>query len=168
MIIPDTSIHISGQLITPDLDKFIKEKIKMFRKKHLNDAPLEEVIGILSGYNTKIIDGNVCSGYCDSRNRIIGLDSSQTILEQRTIVFHELGHTFQYELELIKHDDLLLSKRVEIEWQAESVAYRMFNELYGFLHHSRFSSYFSKDSILWLDKYYKKCSGMIENDILNL
>jgi hypothetical protein len=174
MIIPPTSVHLTGELITPKLHKLIDEKIKLFEKKGLKNAGMAEIVGVLMDYNLTTPKWQ-CGGYCDAINKEIAIiqEKKEIIITrknikltraqyEKSIVFHELGHAFQYELEMFEKERRILSERVHVEWQAESIAYKLYNRLYGHAPHQLFGTYFSRDDLIWLNEWY---GNRIENDL---
>lgn len=171
--LPTTKIHLSGELITPKLNKLIDEKVKMFRKNKMNDADFYELVGCLTDYEFLVKDikaGGHCSGYT---KEIVLLGSTFDIGEdlqvrnhsnmvwvpsltyKRKVVLHEISHALQFELEFFEKDEYLLSTELGYEWQAESIAYKLHKEMFGELYHGCFDSYFNLPDVKFLRDWHK-------------
>ena len=80
-------------------------------------------------------------------------------------IFHEIGHTFQAEMEIFEKNEELLSKQVFVEKQCETMAYYLYNSIYKEtpLNKKNFNTYFSIDDVRWLSDYY---GDEVQDDIL--
>lgn len=177
MILPQTTIHLTGSLITPNLDRILTDRVKRYHLKRLKGAPFCDIVGELTGYEV-IKNETEAGGYCNYRGRIIALsdhgisdrevthnsqnDPIRYGIWRRKLVCHEISHALQAEEEQFEKEPWLLSAKLHTEWQAESMAYRLYNACFGVLDYRYFSSYFSKKDVLWLREWYGE---WIEDDL---
>ena len=179
-MIPSTTIHVTGKLITPQLDRIITDRSRLFKMLKMKDAPFAEVIGYMSGFELVKNDLD-CGGYCDREERVIainevkewhplqirktstGLPINRSMWLKSTLM-HEIAHALQAEVEIFEKQARLLSWKVNMEWQAESIAYKLCNACFGPIHHKYFGAYFNTKDILFLKQWH---GNYIENDLMN-
>jgi len=135
---------VTPELINNDIIKAIKDKVNIFKKKLKHDAPYEDIIGHLCDYEMIETDEDV-SGYCDLEGKKIAYKEGGL-----PIIFHEIGHTIQYDLGYFEHEPIM-SSRITVEQQCETIAYYMYNAIYKHktLGPDAFTSYFTKHDLLW-------------------
>jgi hypothetical protein len=149
--------HISLSLLNDDLNKIIRDNIRLFHNKLKKDAPYAEIIGYLTDYELVKTD-LACGGWCSRYSKEIAYVNGGL-----STIFHEIGHAFQAKCGIIKEEKkILLSQEIAIEQQAETIAYVMYNKLIG--HSNNFTSYFKIEDIKFLDLWYKD-SEIYENDL---
>lgn len=153
--------EVSQELLTPKVNQFIDEYVNKWYKKSLISADLPSVIGELTGYEmiqTDIIEG----GYCDGYAKEIAL--SDGLNEPHKIIFHEIGHAIQLELEMFEKTQNLMSRELQLEWQAEAICWQLYNRCFPDkpLPKRSFNAYFDKESWLWLIDWY---GSWRQNDI---
>ena len=154
---------VSSQLITRPLRDLVAEKARIFRARRMNDAPLAEVAGYLTGFEL-IETEKDCAGFCDVWGRRIALNPEKDPAGLFKTLTHEMGHALQAELGVFEKGEGLLSEDVRDEHQAETISYYLYNALRPAepLGPERFRSYFSAEDIDWLAAWYE---GWRENDI---
>lgn len=168
----DTSIHEKGSLIDKRVDKVIKEKVSMFKKMKLRDANLFELVGNLVDYDLKVYQTHA-GGWCDLSKREICLTKDFYELNEakryliagkydlkvdaevmkRKIILHEMGHAIQYEAETIERERTV-SAYLKGEWQTESIAYRLYTEMFGKISHIHFDAYSTLKGVLFFKDWY--------------
>jgi hypothetical protein len=155
MILPETNIHLIQRHIPKELMRLTNEKIKLFKTNNLFNANYSEQIGSLIKYETICTDKN-CGGYCSWRQSVIALKQDDDKRWMRKIVFHEVAHALQAESEIFyKHEEILFSNNLVIEWQAETVAYKIYKDIYEpSVAYEEFDSYFREKDVLFLKDWY--------------
>lgn len=176
-IVPNTNVHVSGKLITEPIDSLIKDTICKAKKHKIKDASFIEIAGVLTGCNLFNIDDNSAGGWFNIQNNEIvicneGIERVSNRIHptelmpydkyQIKILCHEMGHALQAKAEVFEKRKWLLSWDLNMEWQVETIAYKLYNSIFGKLHHTWFNSYFTKEDMLWLQEIK---SNWIENDI---
>jgi len=155
--------HVNDRYITGEVLNCIHNKVHIGRQYKLNiNTPIFDIIGILSGYEC-ITEAKGAGGYCDFNNRVIAIDNKQS--GGLHTVCHEISHSIQAELGIFNDDGSVLSWQVKMEHQCETMAYYLYNGLFPEAPKpwGQFTSYFNKESILWLADWYK---GYVENDLI--
>lgn len=151
---------VSFDLLTKNVLKILEDRINRFHKDLKNDAKFAEIVGILTDYNFIYSKRTDCGGYCDFMNKEICLTENSRKYET---ILHEISHALQAELELFESNYVLLSERILIEQQAETMAYYLFNSIYN-KKSDNFTNYFSFDDIKFLHNWYNGCDKY-QNDI---
>lgn len=177
--IPHISLHASGKLISPEVNALLDEKIKKARKVKLSSAPYSEIVGVLTDLELITTDLN-CGGYFHKEKKVIALkeydfDPSQYLAEhkitklcvpfveeQKKVLCHEIGHALQAEVEKFEKHDCIMSWMLKLEWEAESISYKLYNSVFGKLPDYWFNAYFNKADIDYLQSWH---SGWLENDL---
>lgn len=161
MIIPPTTIHISQQHIPRSISSLVRDTVSVVTLRKLTKAPICDVVGYTTGYETIQTQKN-CGGYCDSKNMIIAFNGKPNM----HTVFHEIAHALQAKDERFCKADRLLSVELNIEWQAETIAYMLYSRLLNRdVSHELFNSYFNKEHVLFLKNWYKGWVDYDECDI---
>lgn len=113
------------------------------------------MVGDLTGYNL-IATQKKCGGYHDGQNKIIALRYPD--YQPYKVLFHEIGHSIQAELELFEKRQNLISEELHIEWQAESISWQLYNRCFPDKQQaaSKFNAYMTKDHWLFLINWYGK------------
>jgi hypothetical protein len=140
---------VSFDLLTKDVLKLLDDKIKSFHNNLKFDAEFSEIVGIITGYDLIYNEREDCGGYCDFIRKKIAYNDGGGI---KTIL-HEISHALQADLGLFESNYVLLSERVLIEQQAETMAYYLFNSIYN-MDCKDFTNYFSFDDIKFLHNWY--------------
>ncbi|PCI27550.1 hypothetical protein COB55_05570 [Candidatus Wolfebacteria bacterium] len=161
--------HISDDLISKESFKYLKSLRKVIKDKKLENKPCEEIVGVLFDYKIKYITGDSCGGYCDIENKTIALNIEHYDIDDKQRFLHELGHTIQNEIGLFDiKENKLLSHKVKIEQETESMSYYLFDMIYtkdiDKKHNLLFDSYFSIEDFVWLKNWYRHYN--IENDLI--
>jgi hypothetical protein len=168
--LPTTKIHESGSLIDKNLGKLIEDRVRLFEKKKLKTASFSEVVGYLTGYEF-VVEKTNAGGYCNYHQKVICLSEANNEREDgwvsptsgmffpkdalnKMIVLHEIGHALQAEAEKYIKMERLLSAKLYNEWQAESIAFKLYNSLYGKADHRFFDSYFNDRDVEFLKSWY--------------
>lgn len=180
MILPSTKIHVTGELITKQLNTLVEDKIKLFKDRNLKTAPFAEQVGVMTGFKYITTEEN-CGGYCNHRSRVIALNKSnwgrgevrknavglpynQALWEQK-VIFHEIGHAIQAEAEVFVKEKRLISWKLGMEWQCEGIAYKLFTECFGKVDHRYFSSYFTNEDVDFLKDWH---GSLVQDDSTEL
>lgn len=152
---------VSLELITPKVGRVIDSYVKQWHDKKLSQADLPSMLGELTGYNLITTQKN-CGGYHDSENKVVAL--RHMFYQPYTVLFHEIGHCIQAELEILEKRENLISEELSIEWQAESISWQLYNKCFMDKKQdaSKFSSYMTKDHWLFLINWYGSSK---ENDM---
>jgi len=152
---------IDTRLLNNAIFNEISNKVAIFKsmQKCRNYA---DIVGYLSGFEF-IYTSNDLGGYCDLRNDIIALNASSDKDTHIPILCHEIAHTIQRELGFYSINTDVITKALQLEQQAETIAFYLHKNLFGYADKSKFNSYMSKADWLWLANYYK---GFIENDLI--
>lgn len=179
LVIPSTKFHESELLISADVNKLVDEKIKLARKNKVKDAPFADIVGEIMGIELITTDKN-CGGYYSWEKNVIalkGVDFNPSDMwyvhpitkekmeytdYQKMVLCHEMGHAIQAQLEKFEKHDKVMSWAVKLEWEAESIAYKIYNAVFGKTPHHWFSSYFKKDDIDYLTNWH---SCWLDNDL---
>lgn len=152
--------HVNDRYLTDSLIKIIYDKIKIAKRAHIcHSVPIDEIIGVLTDYNT-INNASGAAGYCDWNNKVIAIADNSLIT-----ACHEIGHAIQYDIGLMDGYGSILSWHIKMERQCETIAYYLYNSIFGAkpASYGMFNAYTTKDSVLWLADWYK---GAIDNDII--
>lgn len=163
MILPSTTIHVTQKHLPKQLKVLVKDSINKFNKSKLQTASFEEQVGVISDYKFIYTNDN-CGGYCNYQDKIIALNTDSSGNQKRKVILHEIGHSLQAKAEIFeKIDRDLLSHRLNIEHQVETIAYVFYNSVYPDKRsHTFFNSYFKKEDVIWLVDWY---GNYVENDI---
>ena len=158
-MIPKTKQHVTGELISESMKALLEKKEPLFDELQLSKASNEKLVFALCGYALDMTDEKYSSfGFCDTETKIIFLDESffrSKSLVKRTLL-HEIAHAFQDELSpLDKTKEWAFSELLRMEWEAESVAYHLYNKHFGTKHHRFFNNYFSVSDVINLFDYYR-------------
>lgn len=152
-IIPSTDVHLSGQLLCPPLRKAVERLIKLARHHNIQSAGPAETVGLLTGYDTRLLKDRP-GGSCNGNLRVIALSDDRDGDEMVRLILHETGHALQFEHERFEVLQGLFSEQVFLEWQAESIACHLYNGIYGYAPPTDFDCYFSYADLQWLKDYY--------------
>ncbi len=153
---------VDDRLLNFTIKKYMNNKIQLFHDKKLKDAPYEDIIGYLCGYETVETDLD-CGGWCDWNTKKIAYvcGGIETIL-------HEVSHAFQADLDIrtLSNNENVLSDSLLMEQQCETMAYYLYNSIYkdDAKPKERFDAYFSIDDVNYLIEWYKEES--IQNDLI--
>ena len=108
--------------LTKNMNRFINTYSDKFIKNKLKSADLFSLVGELTDYN--LISTNIyCGGYHDSIKKEIAL--SEDYKDSYEILFHEIAHVIQFELEVYETLPRLISKELKFERQTELIAYNL-------------------------------------------
>jgi len=119
--------EVSPLLLTPKINQFIDSYVAQFHKNKLSSADIPSLVGELCGYELIGTDLN-CGGYCDGNSGIIALND---VITPYSVLFHEMGHAMQFELEMFEKSSGLISDELKIEWQAETISYELHRRCFG-------------------------------------
>lgn len=159
MILRDNKILCRPSLVLIDknCNDLIDEKIKVFHKQKLISAPIDEKIGVMTGYNTISTDEN-CGGFCSPWTKQIAV-----VEESDRVVLHEICHALQADMGYFDNfSDMLVSDVLKLEQQCETMARSMFEKIYKTSGDQIFTAYFKKEDILFLKEWW---SGYADDDL---
>jgi Zn-dependent peptidase ImmA (M78 family) len=153
---------VSFKLITPELKLLMDAKVLLFERKLSLDAPLTEIVGVMTGYELIETTG-YHSGYCDYEGQKIALHKTNNRGLINTI-FHEMGHALQAEVGIFDKMSKLLSAELHMEQQCESIAFYLQHKCLkrNAIEAKEFDSYFNDWDIEYLREYYK---GWVDDDL---
>lgn len=157
---------VSYKLITPEIKRLVDVKVTLFEQKLTTDAPLADIVGVLTGYELAVTD-KYCGGYCDYLNQTIAYNTelARGHADIKKSLFHEMGHAIQAELGIFDKLPWLLSANLKMEQQCESIAFYLYNKTHKSepLAATQFNSYFKADDVDFLRKWY---THWLEDDLL--
>jgi hypothetical protein len=162
MIIPTPTIHHTKKHIPIGVRRLTNETIKTFRKSNLLKANPADQVGLMIGYDVIKTDLN-CGGFCDYTNKRIAFSDTPDL----KTMFHEVGHALQAKEGLFEQSNSwLMSHRLNVEWQAETIAYWMYSELVDKnIQVTDFSAYFRMRDVIFLKEWYGSYVEFDEPDI---
>lgn len=180
LVIPSTKLHQSEILIAKDVNRLVDEKIKVAKKKNVKDAPFADIVGEIMDVELITTSRN-CGGYYSIEKNIIALKETdfnpkdvwyvhsltKEKLEytdyQKIVLCHEMGHAIQAQLEKFEKGDNVISWMLKLEWEAESIAHKFYNAVFGKLPAHWFNAYFKKEDVDYLINWH---SCWLDNDVL--
>lgn len=115
--------------MNPKLKLYCDEKIKLFRANKMWDAPKAEIIGVLTDYKLVTTELN-CGGWHNKRTKEIALSPYNDPKFELSVLFHEMGHAFNTELEKYEKEQWLLSWKLRDEIETDFISKYMLDNLY--------------------------------------
>lgn len=152
-------LGVNDNLINLKIKKILNEKARLFYNKLSFDSPYADIIGVLCDY--ELVNTNViCGGYCNHIDKEISYVSGGL-----PTIFHEISHAIQADLEIFDRMDNILSKRLIMEQQCETMAYYLYNSIYTHkqLEAKVFDAYFCREHIKFLSNW---CGESVHNDLI--
>lgn len=139
--------------LTKDISYFIDSYSNKFIKNKLVSADLNSVVGELTDYNLITTD-IYCGGYHDSVNKQIAL--SDLNKDSYEILFHEMAHVIQFELEVYEILPKLISEELKFERQAELIAYNLYRKCFPekYINMNSFNAYTNECDWKFLIDWY--------------
>lgn len=151
-------------ILNQKLIAYCDEKIQLFRNQKMWDAPKTEIVGVLTGYDL-IATNKDCGGYHNVHTKEIALGPYDDPEFQLSVLFHEMGHAFNYQLEKYEKDQWLLSWKLKDEIETDFISKYMLDNLYPKLvPDSKIITYqWSKSDAMFLKEWY---GDWIQNDLM--